>query len=122
MAIRWKALGTRCPDAELERGYLAALFREERLRLGADCLFWQKPLGSVEYLPYADAERAYIREEERLTAMGCRRMKAPIASLAFRLKSGEVKLFEVGRRDMADRALEALSKLETGLEFGFQEE
>ena len=119
MAIRWKALASQRPVEELEQSYRAAPYRGERLWIGADCLFWQQPLGSVAYLPFADMERAYIREEEQYVAMGCRRIMAPVASLAVRLKTGEVKTFTLGEREQVERALEALKELAPELAFGF---
>lgn len=119
MAIRWKALSSQRTASELEQSYHAAPYRKDRLWLGTDCLFWQRPLGAVEYLPFADMERAYVREEERLTSMGCRRIMAPIASLAVRLKNGEVKTFELGEREQVEQALETLKELAPELAFGF---
>lgn len=118
MAIKWKALGSTLPGQELAEVYAGA--RElDKLKVSEHCLFYRKGFGTVEYLPLSDLERAYRRQEESRSIMGCCPQYIMNHFLAVVKKDGSILKFEVERKEQVDKALELLKGYAPELAFGF---
>lgn len=118
MANKWKALGTVLPEEHLEQAYANAK-QAGKLLVGEDCLFYKRLFGTVEYLPVADLQRAYRRQEESRTRLGCCDQYILSHFLAVVLKDGSIQKFEVERKDQVEKALELLKSAAPDMAFGF---
>lgn len=118
MAIKWKALGTALPESQLEQSHSAA-HQLDKLKVSGDCLFYKKAFGTVEYLPLTDLQRAYRRQEESRSVMGCCPQYIMSHFLAVVTNDGSIQKFEVERKEQVDKALELLKRYAPDMAFGF---
>lgn len=118
MARKWKAVTRELPAGQLEQAYGAAQ-TIGKLSIGEDCLFYKKLLGTVEYLPLDDIRRAYRRQEESRSVMGCCPQYFLNHFLVTVLPDGTPKKMELERKEQVEQALELLKEQAPEIAFGF---
>ncbi len=121
MERKWKAIAGEVPRKRLELGFEKAEHMG-KVSVGEDCVFFPKLLGAVEYLPFDSIQRAYRREEDCSSIMGCCRQSFAVHSLIFILPDGRQKKLEVERREEAKRVLELLQQRAPQIPIGFVKE
>ena len=121
MEHKWKAIAGEVPRDRLEQSFEKAE-HIGKVSVGVDCVFFKKLLGGVDYLPFDSIQRAYRREEDCSSMMGCCRQSFTVHSLVFILTDGREKKLEVERREEAKRVLELLEQRAPQVAIGFVKE
>ncbi|MGM9537400.1 MAG: hypothetical protein ACI3VN_03615 [Candidatus Onthomonas sp.] len=118
MAKKWIPIVSEAPEQALEQDFAAAE-QVGKLSVGKQYLFHPKLLGGVDYLAFADIQRAYRRQEESRAVMGCCPQYFLTHFLVTVLPDGTPKKWELERKEQVDRALELLKERAPEIAFGF---
>lgn len=121
MAIRFKAMADQLPTELLTADYEGA-DRLGRFSVGVQCVYYSKLLGGVEYAPFAAIERAYRREEDCSSIMGCCRQSFEVQYLVLNLKGGKQRRLEADSKDAVQQTLELLRVRSPETAIGFVKE
>ena len=118
MEPRWKAIAEKLPAEVLRQDYAGA-DRLGRLAVGRQCVYYTRLLGGVDYLPFSAVARAYRREEDCSSMMGCCRQSFVTHYLVLVLPDGRLKKLEADRKEEVKQALELLEERGPGIASGF---
>lgn len=118
MAKKWMSV-TRQAGAEALEQDLSQAKQLGKLSVGGAYLFYKKLFGGVEYLPIADIQRAYRRQEESRAVMGCCPQYFLSHFLVTVLPDGTLKKWELERKEQVEQALELLKERGPQIAFGF---
>ena len=118
MEPRFKAMADQLDAEQLTADYAGA-DRLGRLAVGQQCVYYARLLGGVDYLPFSAITRAYRREEDCSSMMGCCRQSFAVHYLVLVLPDGRLKKLEADRKEEVKQVLELLKERSPETAIGF---